>query len=774
MKYLFDQPLSRGRFCRCLAWILGLLLPLSGCGAAGPAAVREIRRGAAVEAEAPGKGPYAAEALTKDSEPVAVAGLLELHLDEASQTVIVRETSSGTAWYTIGASANTPQSNTGACAVELSVVANGGRMTLNSQDHSVAFGRAEAQVLANGDAAYGLRVEYAMFPTAAAANKKELAKSDVAFLVTVDYLLRDGNFYIEADWRNLSGNPDAFIESLGLMERFGALRMPGVDDYLFLPDGCGALLYPARMDEGDERAKKPIRFEVYGQDPARVYPAEEDEAFFRGEDGEPLAAHVAAYGVKRGKTAFLAVVEQGASLASITARPFIAGEVRQSAVGPRFCVTPNTLGGDRSKALRADACFADAAEKDAGKIRICYRFLFGDNANYANMARACREELINSGILSSTKTVSPNPALPLHLTVLGAVPEGKRGLTPLSTLDQTLDLLTRLKGKGVDSLNIRCLGVFGGGLRQSGPDYLKPLPKLGGAAGLSALQEYCDSKTMDLFLDVNLLSARRQANRQAIDMRGQPLLRDPLQGAGGRYPGIVSAAGELPLRGAGNAGVAARSLLEGLRGHGVAGVSIGDMGRLLYADYAGAGFNREEAARSMAQTLPSLAAQWRIMLDGAYFHVIRSADVVVNLPLKTQLPVSEQYAAVPFLQMILHGSVDYSGAALNLAEEPDDAFLRTVEYGASPSFTWYCTDLGKEGDLYYFEPQMSFAVDAYTRANEALGDLRGQRIVLHSMPAAGVALTEYSGEVSVYVNYNDAPAIVDGFTIPARDFLRVG
>ena len=104
--------------------------------------------------------------------------------------------------------------------------------------------------------------------------------------------------------------------------------------------------------------------------------------------------------------------------------------------------------------------------------------------------------------------------------------------------------------------------------------------------------------------------------------------------------------------------------------------------------------------------------------------------------------------------------------------------LRSIEYGACPSFTWSYEELkakegAKDAPEVYYVGSLAQAADYYKQADQALADLRGARMTKHSMVQENVYCTEYDSSSLVYVNYGDAEATVNGVTIPARSFLRL-
>jgi len=765
-KNLFIQ---RG-LLRLLGGALALVLLLGGCGPRGNARVAVLKPGgAAPEIDASGSGPHTAVSTAKGTRQIAVSGWLRLSLDEASKTVSVKGYDEAD-WFTLPQSTGTPRANAGACAVEADIVVGGRRVQLNSQDHAVAYGRADVEILKGGDGQdIGVQVDYTLCQNAAVAKKKRFAQSDVAFLLRVRYYLQDGNFYVEASWENASGNPEAFLESIGLMGRFGALRAPGKEDFLLLPDGCGALLYPGRGAKAG--APKPdLRFAVYGEDPASPLPQNSDTLHYRDAQGRALTAGAPVFGVRKGQTAFVAVIEEGAALASIEVRQDIPGEVAQCAVGTRFAVTPALWEEDGTVRRAAESYGADGQTA----LRLCYRFFNGESANFNTMAVACREQLIAAGLLSSTKSVQGSGYIPMNLTLLGS----SAGARSLTNFAQALDILSRLKNKGVDHVNLRYTGILGDGR----PERAAPLLRLGGRAGLDSLQQYCVSQGFALFVDAPVFPAGGSRALQAADLRGQAL-RAALPGLQPYAPAPAAA-----LRNAGSIHMGVRAVLSRLRGYETAGIALGDLGSLLYTDFSAQGQDREKTAALLGeQCLPAFSAQWLVMLDTGFLHAVRAADVVVNLPFAPQLPAAAEktggdprYAAVPLLPILLRGSMEYSGEAFNLAGDSQAAFLRSVAFGACPAYTWIADNADPDEPLYFERRledtvELEEAVKLYARANTALADLRADRITAYSCDFdTGVSTTRFSSDAVIYVNFGDKEVTVSDIKIPAGDFVRIG
>ncbi|MCL2194810.1 MAG: DUF5696 domain-containing protein [Oscillospiraceae bacterium] len=719
--------------------LLVLALVFSACGTGGAAIITLQVQGGMPDVASADRGPHFAAPLTVESDVLAQSGFLELILDERSMTANIRGFAEAE-WFTLPQVSATPRANMGAAAVTLDLIVNGRAVTLNTQDHAVYWGNVTTEEIPGG-----VQVNYLLTLNAeTAARADELTENDVAFVVMLRYTLQNGMFFVEADWANASGNPNAFIQHLSLMDRFGILRNPGADDFLLLPDGGGALLFPARAThENDFADSADLYFSVFGEDLASPIARQHDEARINVDHrGNVLAANVGVFGARQGAQAFAAVIERGAAAATIIARQNIPGEanVRQSSVGTRFTITPTLVSGNT--VYRA-ANSLGGQGSETFPMRISYRFFFGATAQFSDMATAMRNQLINAGILPSIIRTVPNPTwpLPLNLTILGTQPQG-RGRQTLTTFEQALDMLTRLQARGVSNVNVRYVGALTGN-----PQRMRPLWRLGGRDDLATLQAYCLATNFSLFLDARMLPGSG-----AVDLAGN----------------------SLPLRNADGMTQSVRGIINRLNNLNV-NISLGDGAAMLAADHAN-GYTRNDVAAHLTDILPSLAAQGaQVMVDTGFFYAASAANVVVNLPMTPQLrtsprrELSPRYQSVPLLAMLLGNSVDYSFPSINLQNNEEEHFLRSVAFGGAPAFTWAAN--GHE--RYRFDEQIELAVEAHTRANAVLGDLRQHSMVYYAFDSESqVSTTRFSNGAVIYVNFSNRDVAMHEFMIPARDFIR--
>ncbi len=725
---------------------------------------------------------------------IAKSGLVTLFIDESTYSVAVLESLSQKYWYSLPL---LPPEYTGAydysaAPVTLTVVNGNETIYLNSQDNSVAFDNVSYTIKSekkdagkDEETVVGVTINYIITVDDKTANKEKFEKTDIAFLLSLDYTLEDGSLYVSSKTLNLSDNQKAKIVNLGLLAYLGASTGAEQGDFILVPDESGALINTA-VEQTDF---KKMNFVVYGENP----PASDSL------DEKP--AVIAAYGIKNGESAMAALVESGNAVACISADRAM-GSTGLNKVGADFSITEYKDIVNKKTINRYIS-----RESYTEEIKLCLRFLSGGNATYSGMAAVCREQLIRDKKLS-TKTVETGDYLPFNLTTVGSI---KKNIIPkipikttskLTTFEQALDMLTRLKSKGINSVFLRYKGALSGGLNQTDISKSKLLRSLGGEKGFTELNDYMITQNMNLFLDINILSSLKRRSlfgtAHAETILGENRLNQ-LENKLSTYIGEEYLNQSLrPIKGIDKAVL---DVLTTFRNIDIEGFCLNDTGKILYSDFSKEPYNRQSAAKEIAEQITSLSTGRKMMADNGNFYMIKNVDIISNIPMSLAITEDENppYQTVPFIQLILHGIVDYSGAPINEAFDPEenseskaedlffeaiksenqkelkDAMLRCIEYGACPSYEWNYKELSKSDSIetYYYDDWMNQAVDFYLKANTALADLRGARMIKHSQIKPGVFCTEYEGSNLIYVNYTTSDVDIGGMSVKARNFIRI-
>ena len=680
------------------------------------------------------------------TDKAATSGLVTLNVDPKSKSFCITETASGRLWSALPLLENAPLKDElleEASIATLRVLIGSDIHYLNTQDHSLAFNKASYKKITDG-----ISFNFDIFADSKTAAKKSYDKNDIGFRIVLDVTLKDGTLRVNCKHSNITGNKDAFIESVDLLNYFGAYNQSYENDFLLVPDGCGAIIKTSIYDESFES----LTFAVYGSDPSVGNKATGN-------------AVIPAFGIKHGDTAFVSLVEKGDAAATINAEK--ATEINEyNRVYSTFTVNPSVY--KNNKVYISKKPVVD-------EVSLCYRFLSGNNATYAGLASACREQLIRNSVLS-TKTVKVDDYLPCFLSLTGSVTD-KFGpfntVKPLTTFEQAADMLTHMKSKGINNISVRYSGVFGSGVNSGNANSLKLNSETGNAEDLAELYDYAKSQKMKIYLDVNLLSSTESFwGGEALALHKKDTEYKPNYISNDFFGTQIMSR---KLRDTSNLAATVKSVINDTQDLTFSGFCLNDAGTILYSDFASGGLLRQTAADTISTAIVPLSTGKSTMAVTGNFYMLKSIDSVINMPLNTTASASGAYVSIPFVPLVLHGIVDYTGEPINTQVNTDETLLKYIEYGACPHFEWSYEPVSgnAKGDIYYYDNTINTAAEYYSEADDILNDLRDARMTDHYEVKDGIFCTEYDTGSLVYVNYTDSDFETLGVTVEARSFLRV-
>ena len=589
---------------------------------------------------------------------------------------------------------------------------------------------------------------------------------------SIYYTLDAGDLVVTVPMDEIIYDADYPLTQLRLLNYFGA---GGLDDegYIFVPDGSGALI---TFNNGKQHASQYLQT-VYGDDPAVRKGLQVGRT-------EQIALPV--FGVKKGEQAFLGIIEEGSALASI--RADISGRVHSyNTVGPSFQI----LGQDEvdlQELAGNNVIMAYQQERYAGDLRVRYRFMEDEDASYSGMASAYRDYLLGTGDL---RALDPATAYPLHLEVLGAIDKLQsyagiplQSIQALTTFEETAAIMDDLRVNGVATMNLRLTGWFNGGYRQALPNKIKVQRQLGSKQDLRALAEQAAETGVGFYPDASFTyvyrntlfdgliptrDAARFLDREVVELtKYRP---SSMQAAVSAQPYWLTAPRRVPSYVAG--------FLDDYSDLGPAGLTVRDVGHSLASDYSRRYEMDRESALDLWQEQLSTMEEQGFELLGEYgnAYILPYTQVLVDVPGKSSLyQITDR--SVPFVQMVIHGSVDYSGTALNLSSDYRDAYLEILENGASPSFTVMQAknEILKDSEYnhYYsveYEAWRERILEVYVETAEVLGPLRTEHIVKHEELATGLKAVTYSNGTVIYINRSSETHEVEGQVLDAWDYL---
>lgn len=663
-------------------------------------------------------------------ESVCKSGLIEMFFDKTTASIGILDTSADVFWSTLPLESEKKSLSFAALKMVL-LTESGKQYVLNTQDNSVAFGNFSFEKTNNG-----VNVKYSLSLDAETgkADINTLPESTVRADITVSYTLSDGSFYTSVNTNNLHIPEGVYVETIKLLDSFGAYSDKTQNDFIFVPDGNGAIIKTGVSDPDFS----PVSLKVYGDDPS----------ISNGQAPAPLGA----FGIKHGKGAFLCIIESGETVANINA--YRLSDNSLNSVGAEFSVTDVATESKKTSQVKT------VGYEFGGEIRLCYRFLSGKSATYSGMAAACRENLIRNSVISSKTASSNETALPLIVNLQFGLSDSKGRLTVKSTFEQAQALMTLLKAKGVNNVYLSASGLFKDANNGESEDFGSFLKQLGTKEEYNSLYSYMKTQNFPIFIETNMLSVKKSSSDKANNLYGDKLT----------YSSADSKRGYLKMSELENR---IEELLNDSANISFDGFALNDIGTVLYSDYSSDFYPRESSKKEIASLLPILSSNKPLMISNGNFYAIKNASVISNIPKGTvSRAENEAYCAIPFVALILHGTYDYSLNSINLDDNMQEAFLRSVEFGAVPSADWYCINTDSE-DKYGYNNNINDIVSYCVKANDILADLRGARMTSHYEVQDGVFCTEYNNSTKVYVNYTEKAVTINGITVEPQDCVKI-
>ena len=193
---------------------------------------------------------------------------------------------------------------------------------------------------------------------------------------------------------------------------------------------------------------------------------------------------------------------------------------------------------------------------------------------------------------------------------------------------------------------------------------------------------------------------------------------------------------------------------------------------------------RDQSAQKMIEVY-QLAAEAAgeagiVSTQGGNGYAAPYVDNIVEAPVSNSHNILTSQE-VPFYQIVFRGYVNLAGSPMNLDSEKDDLALKLAETGMSlyyelidadsTSFhnTTYTALFACELDSHYED-----MVACYKRLTPVYDAVGASTIANYEIISDDVRITTYSNGAKVYVNYADAPTVVNGVQIGAKDFTVVG
>lgn len=587
-------------------------------------------------------------------------------------------------------------------------------------------------------------------------------KLGISFSFTLE-LLEDG-LRISVDEGSLEETGDCYIKSLYFMPFLGCCREDEIDGYMFIPDGPGALI---RYEKASDYVSG-FTGKVYGLDMGiDSLTVASDLQANRTNDYlvDPPQITMPVFGMVHGvrRNAILSVIECGEQYSNIIA----------SVAGAQTNYYWTTARFDYRQlyvhATGSDGQGVYQAQEEPENMLPCirYYFLTGEAADYSGMAVSYREYLKEKGILKEERE---DKTLPLRLNVVGA--EIKEGILfntikAFTTVNQATEMTEKLSKDGISNLTLVYEGWQKGGINGSSYGALAFEKKLGNRADFEELKVLVENGGGRFYLQSNPVTA----NKDQINTK-----KDAAITISNMLAKFVRANNKVmyyesflikPTD-------AVATIEKYFSKLGDFSFSLGQIGSRLYADHT----RKKEMTRAEVgkEFEKILSKSDTLALSQVNQYLWKYTDEYFDIPITNSQYLYET-DTVPFLQIVLKGSIDYYAPYANQGFYSEVSILKMIEYGCYPSFMVTALDNFSLTDTpledYFslnFDDWRDTVNDVYSKLSDALEAVEGKEISEHRMLTDGVARITYEGGTEIYVNYNNTEYVAGDVTVEPQGY----
>jgi hypothetical protein len=540
------------------------------------------------------------------------------------------------------------------------------------------------------------------------------------------------------------------------------VRNPMTPGYAFVPDGSGALI---RYYHNTVSINRYVG-KVYGNNPAEsmfYY----DNTVYAVQKKEPL---MPVFGVALGNNqqAFVAWADDGGEQMEIVMSPD-GNLTNYNFIFPRFVYNRQMHQVYNRKGEGYFRLYPDRLHYD---ISIEYNFLEGEKADYVGMALAYRKHLIENGTLIPGK-VKVGGGVPLRADfIMSDVKKSVIGYANVVTTSakEVGEIVEDMIDNGINSINGGLLGFQNGGITTGKPWAINFNSSIGTrndfrklfedatalGVDLSFAQDYTTINRIQMNLPRNQAYHRNRWGIRAWDnvdffLPVQEISFARPQRSADWFTQQTKKAADIGALSVTASGITNRLISHWGRNDAISTSETIDLYEKTFASSPLSVIN----AKTPNQYL------WKY------------TDRFLETPvLPTQYIL--QTDTVPFLQLVLHGTMEMYAPYANFSFYTQRDILRMIDYNVYPSFALTHEPahlLSSTNSLKYFsteyEVYREIIKQVYTEVSTALSQVKGREWLDRRVLAEGVILNEYSGDIKLLINYTDDIYPYAGVTVNA-------
>ena len=592
------------------------------------------------------------------------------------------------------------------------------------------------------------------------------------FVVPVNYELTEQGLSVNVPTDELQFEESFRLYSLKVLPFFGTVTN-GNKGNMVIPDGSGALV------DINTQSKDSISIPFYGQD----YSLRTKDYAENMEQSTIPTFGLDVTDATYGKNAFVAHVTSGEGQGSVechpktTIYPF-------SYLGPTFEIHPFETFKSEGAAKAAELQkYSDKPYE--GNITINYYFLNGEDADYIGMAKKIRNIYFGDKeklTLDKTKFYYETYGEILRKeTLVGYAYNAKAQMT---TIAQAKAIYEKLKAGGISNISVKYNNW-------SGDEFVNSISNVGKLAkGLGSKDEFVELIQLvekdggTLYPNLELMLDKDTGELTDATWHSK-MIEGTLATYAGRstlYQEGVTVPFDRTVIKTGEILSKLDGIVKKMDKFGAKGYSLSTLGSTLFSDYNKNTLTHRENAKLKYISILDKATnkgEKKLMVEMGNAYTYDYADDILNVSLGNSNLMFEA-ESIPFVQIVTHGYISYSGSALNLSDNKEMTLLKSVEYGAnlyyvlnnaSPSAVKnsnYSSLFSTNYDRWYDE-----ACADYKAVSAVLDGVQSSCIESHKKLSKDVYMTTYENGTSVIVNYGSAEYTYNNTKVPAKGFVAV-
>ncbi|MCM1027051.1 MAG: DUF5696 domain-containing protein [Roseburia sp.] len=561
-------------------------------------------------------------------------------------------------------------------------------------------------------------------------------------------------------------------------EKVDNYRVPG---YVLVPDGSGSLI---RFVDNTS-VFNAYEGDVYGKD----YATETNYSFAYYDDVPVKDPVMPVFGIAHGngQMAFAAWANEGAEYMDIIVNPDGTKATTYTWAYPRFELNINYY---QLYDEQGSGFFKQMDEIYRYNIDITYAFLFGDgsdgtpSADYVGMARVYREYLIQKGELTPLEDFAED--IPIRLDFIMA--DSKSGIVgntqvEMTTAEDVEDILGQVMEKGITNISSGLIGWQKGGESLSKPYKLKFSGAIGSKGDFKKLIRDFAEQGVDISLSRDTVTVNKKMvnyyNTAVKCISNWYLSIDKSAILPENVPTYLFsyATPEKAAAWTGQLADKTSDFSESLTLTGLPHVLTSNWNR------DGVITSLTESIELYRNTLEEIGQETKLNLENPNMYLWKYTDRYLQIPVGSSQFIFET-DAVPFLELVLHGTMELYAPYANFSFYTQDCILRMIDYNISPAFILSKEPSYKLSDTFsanYYSTEYTLyedlIQDVYGQINGALSQVQGYEWTNRYVPEDGVAVNTYQkgGQTKyIIINYTEHDVTWQGTAVSPESAAVVG